>query len=91
MKRTQIEKLQAARIVSDMKKTAPPERYAQGSGAALDRREQRKLDRERGLVPFAVKLDGELVKRIRALAEERKTDLSEVVGELLKKSLGSGG
>jgi len=91
MKRTQLEKLQAARIVSDMKKTAPPERYAQGSGAVLDRREQRKLDRERGLVPFAVKLDGDLVKRIRALADERRMEIGEVVNELLKKSLGSGG
>jgi hypothetical protein len=91
MKKTQLEKLQAARIVAQMKKTAPPGRYAQGSGAVLDRREQRNLDRERGLVPFAVKLDGELVKRIRALAEERQADLNEVVGELLKKSLGSGG
>jgi len=91
MKKTQLEKLQAARIVTEMKRTAPPDRYAQASGAALDRREQRKLDRERGLVPFAVKLDGELVKRIRALAEERQADLNDVVGELLKKSLGSGG
>jgi len=88
MKRTQLEKLQAARIITDMKKANPPERYAQGSGAALDRREQRRLDRERGLVPFAVKLDGELVKRIRALAEARKSGINEVVAELLRKALG---
>lgn len=87
MKRTQLEKLQAAKIVADMKKTAPPERYAQASGAVLDRREQRRLDRERGLVPFAVKLDGELVKRIRALAAERETGVNEVVGELLAKAI----
>jgi hypothetical protein len=88
MKRTQLEKLQAARIVTEMKKAAPPERYAQGSGTVLDKREQRRLDRERGLVPFAVKIDGGLVNRIRALAQERKTDVNEVVGELLKKALG---
>ena len=90
MKKTQLEKLQAAKIVTDMKRSAPPERYAQGSGTVLDRREQRKLDRERGLVPFAVKLDSELVKRLRALAEERKTGINEVVGELLAKAIDSG-
>lgn len=90
MKKTQLEKLQAARIVTEMKKASPPERYAQGSGVVLDKREQRRLDRERGLVPFAVKLDGELVKRIRTLAEERKTGINEVVGELIAKALDSG-
>lgn len=88
MKKTQLEKLNAARIVNEMKKAAPPERYAQGSTAVPDRREQRRIDRERGLVPFAVKLDGELVKRIRALAGERKTGINEVVAELLQKALG---
>ena len=87
MKKTQLEKLNAAKIVTEMKKAAPPERYAQGSSAVPDRREQRRLDRERGLVPFAVKLDGQLVNRIRAIAEERKTGINEVVGELLAKAL----
>jgi hypothetical protein len=91
MKKTDLEKLQALKIVTQMKKAAPPERYAQGSAAVLDRREQRKLDRERGLVPFAVKLDGRLVNRVRALAEERKAGINEVVAELLEKGLGSGG
>jgi hypothetical protein len=90
MKKTQLDRLNAAKIVTEMRKAAPPERYAQGSGAVLDKREQRRLDRERGLVPFAVKLDGEIVRRVRALAEERKTGINEVVGELLAKALGSG-
>jgi len=91
MKRTQLEKLSAARIIAESKKAAPPGRYAQGSTAVPDRREQRRLDRERGLVPFAVKLDGELVNRLRAVAQERKVGIDEVVGELLKKALGSSG
>ena len=91
MKKPELDKLQALKVVTQMKKAAPPERYAQGAAAIPDRREQRRLDRERGLVPFAVKLDGEIVKRIRALAEERKTGINEVVAELLKKALGSGG
>jgi hypothetical protein len=53
----------------------------------LDRRERRRLDQARGLVPFAVKLDGELVKELRALAEARGAELGDVVAELLRKGL----
>ena len=91
MKRTDLEKLAAVKVVTQMKRTAPPERYAQGSAAVTDRREQRRLDRERGLVPFAVKLDGALAARLRALAAERNIGLNELVGEVLRKGLGDTG
>ena len=45
------------------------------------------MDQALGLVPFAVKLNSDLVKQIQALAEERQTGLNEVVAELLKKGL----
>lgn len=62
-----------------------------GSGPPpLDRREQRKLDQEKGLVAFACKLDGALINRMRALAEERQAPLNEVVGELLAAGLEAG-
>jgi predicted transcriptional regulator len=38
-------------------------------------------------VPFAVKLNSELVKRLQALATERGTDLNTVVAEVLAKGL----
>ncbi|HSN42074.1 MAG TPA: hypothetical protein VLT92_18000, partial [Burkholderiales bacterium] len=57
------------------------------SARVLDRREQRKLDQSLGLVPFAVKLDGDLVKRVQALAQERQAGLNEIVAELLEKGL----
>ena len=88
MKRTQLEKLAAARTVTQMKRTVPPERYAQGAATIVDRREQRRLDRERGLVPFAVKLDGALAARLRALAAGRKVSLDALADELLRKGLG---
>jgi len=72
-----------------MKQSGTPGRFGKGAAAALDKREQRKIDQAKGLVPFAVKLDGELVKRIHALAQERKASVGEVVTELLKKSLKS--
>ena len=54
---------------------------------ALNRREQRKLDQAQGLVPFAVKLNADLIKQIQALAAERNAGLNEIVAELLKKGL----
>ena len=88
MKRAELEKLKGMAIDQRMKKAGTPDRFGKQAGAALGRREQRELDRSQGLVPFAVKLDGELVKRIQALAQERNVTMSEIADELLKKGLG---
>lgn len=86
MKQAELEKLKGAKIGDRMGRSVTPGRF--GKDAALpSRREQRKLDQAQGLVPFAVKIDGELVKQIQALAQERKTALNEVVADLLKKGL----
>lgn len=61
--------------------------FGTAASAPVDRREQRKLDQALGLVPFAVKLNGDLVKQLQALAKERDADLNEVVAELLAKAL----
>ena len=53
----------------------------------VDKREQRRRDQALGLVPFAVKLNGDLVRQLQALAKERGADLNEVVGEVLAKGL----
>ena len=90
MKRTDLEKLKGLKIDGRMKGAATPGRFAADAGAAAtSRREQRERERALGLVPFAVKLDGELVKRVQALAQDRQTGLNEVVAELLRKGLGS--
>ncbi len=44
-------------------------------------------DRAQGLVPFAVKLNGELVRKLHAIAQERQAPLDAVVAELLERSL----
>jgi hypothetical protein len=87
MKKTDLERLKAASIKNQMKQSPIPERFGAGSAAALDRRARRRLDQARGLVPFAVKLDAQLARRVRALAEERHADLGEVVSGLLRKAL----
>lgn len=87
MKRTDLEKNLGLKIKGKISQAGVPGRFGGEAGAVVDRREQRKLDQARGLVPFAVKIDGELAKRIQALAQERGVGLNELVGELLSKGL----
>ena len=86
MKKAQLEKIKAAKIEGGMRRERGS--LPAGTPPAVDRKERRKLDQAAGLVPFAVKLHGDLVKRIHARAQERKASVNEVVAELLEKALG---
>ncbi len=61
--------------------------FEKTSVPVVDRREQRKLDQAQGLVPFAIKLNGELVEELKTLAKAGDTDLNELVAALLKKGM----
>jgi len=87
MKKTDLEKNKGLKINSAVSRFGTPGRFGKDAGLVVDRREQRKLDQALGLVPFAVKLNGELVQRVQALAQARQTGLSEVVAELLEQAL----
>jgi hypothetical protein len=87
LKRADLEKSKGKKIERQASQAPNPARFGQGAAAMVDRREQRKRDQALGLVPFAVKLDGGLVKQLQALAQERGTGLNEVTGDLLKKGL----
>ena len=87
MKRTDLAKLKLLKINGKMNQAGTPARFGKEANVAADRRGQRKLDQSLGLVPFAVKLNHDLVKQVQALAQERQTGLNEVVAELLKKGL----
>ena len=87
MKQADLEKVKGVRIADRMGRSAIPGRFGKDAAAMPNRREQRKLDQALGLVPLAVKIDGELLKQIHALAQQRKAGLNEVVAELLKKGL----
>lgn len=84
MKRTDLAKRDAERLKNEM--TAKNAVFG-AIGTVPDRREQRERDRAAGLVPFAVKLNGELVKQLQATAKERGVELNELVAELLQKGL----
>ena len=90
MKKAEMGKLEGRKISGEMSQALTPGRFGKGAAAIPNRREQRKLDQAQGLVPFAVKIDGELVKQIQALAQQRQAGLNEVVAELLKKGLAGG-
>lgn len=85
MKKTDLYKSLSSKVENRMKQVGTPDRFAQG--VALDRKEQRKLDQAKGLIPFAVKLDAELAETIRKLTESRQIGLNELVDELLRKGL----
>ncbi|MBB3224432.1 hypothetical protein [Pseudoduganella umbonata] len=89
MKKTALAKSDAKKLMGKM--TAPG---AAGFGTAatpiVDKREQRKRDQALGLVPFAVKLNSELVKQLQALATETGQDLNATVADVLAKGLAAG-
>ena len=57
------------------------------AGAALDKRERRRLDQAKGLLPFAVKLPQALILRLNERALAQGKPLQDLVAELLEKGL----
>lgn len=86
LKRTDLAKNLNLKIQGQMQHAAVPSRFAQAA-AVPDRREQRKLDQAAGLVPFAVKLNKELVARLGELASTRQVTLNALVDEVLRSGL----
>lgn len=86
MKKTDLAKNDAKKLMGKM---AAPGSTAFGNTAApaVDKREQRKRDQALGLVPFAVKLNSELVKQLQALAAENGGDMNATVAEVLARGL----
>lgn len=87
LKRADLEKSKGKKIDRQTSKSPIPGRPAIGVTIEVDRREQRKRDQALGLVPFAVKLDGQLIKQLHALAQERAIGINDLTAELLNKAL----
>ena len=86
MKKTGMAKSDAKKLMGKM---AAPNLagFGNDSTSTVDRREQRKRDQEMGLVPFAVKIDGELVQQLQMLAKSRSMELNALVSEVLTRGL----
>lgn len=86
MKKTDLAKSDAKKIMNQM--GAKGAAFgATSAAAAPDRREQRERDRAAGLVPFAIKLNADLVQQLQGLSREREVELNQLVAELLQKGL----
>jgi hypothetical protein len=89
VKKTGMAKSEAKKLMGKM--AAPGVAgFGKGETPVMDRREQRKRDQALGLVPFAVKLNSDLVQQLQALATERCVELNEVVADVLTKGLMAG-
>jgi hypothetical protein len=85
MKKTDLAKSDAKKLMNQM--GVKGSAFGAAAAPAPDRREQRERERALGLVPFAVKLNGDLVQQLQALSKERGVELNELVAELLQKGL----
>jgi hypothetical protein len=87
MKKTDLEKNKALKLTQSMKQ-GHSERFGKGAEQTpVNRREQRKLDQAKGLVPFACKLDGELVAALKERAAAHPDGINGLVDELLRRAL----
>ena len=87
MKKTDLTKHLAKKLDGRMKAAGVPDRFAQGAADATDKREQRRIDSAAGLVPFACKLPGELVKRLHERAASHEGGVNAFVAQALEKAL----
>jgi len=85
MKKTDLAKSDAKKLMNQM--GAKDAAFGAAAKPVAGRREQRERERALGLVPFAVKLNGDLVKQLQALSKERGVEINALVAELLQKGL----
>ncbi|MGE4368998.1 MAG: hypothetical protein AB7E12_04895 [Burkholderiaceae bacterium] len=86
MKKTDLEKHKALKLMGKLHATMPPGRFA-GAAGAPDRREQRRLDQAAGLVSFPVKLQQPVIAALRARAETDGVSVNDLINTLLAKAL----
>lgn len=86
-KKTDLVKNLGLKISEKMKKAGVPERFGVASTALPDRREQRRLDQLAGLIPFAIKLNADLVKQLQDRAAQEGVTLNEWVDRLIRAGL----
>lgn len=86
MKKTDLEKNKALKLIHTMKQSGP-DRFGKGAQPVTDRREQRRLDQAQGLVPFACKLNADLVARLKARAEQHPGGMTGLLTDLIEQGL----
>ena len=87
MKKTDLVKHLAKKIDGQMKVAPVPGRFGQAAGAVIDKREQRRLDAQAGLLPFACKLPADLVRQLHDRAVGHEGGLNALITKLLGQAL----
>lgn len=87
MKKTDLEKNKALKLMGQMRHAGVPGRFAQGSAQVLDRREQRKLDQAAGLVPLPLKVHGDLVRQLEEQAQAAGVSVNELADRVIRAGL----
>ncbi|MGN6579003.1 MAG: hypothetical protein ACTHJ1_03340 [Bordetella sp.] len=89
MKKFDLAKNKGLKLTNALKQSHS-ERFGKSTAApdaALDRREQRKQDQAKGLVPFACKLEGTLVAALQERAASHPHGMNGLLDELLRGAL----
>lgn len=87
MKLTDLHKNRGLKIAGEARQAGVPDRFGKGAEQSVDKREQRKRDAAAGLVPFACKLHGDLVRELQERAAHDGVGVNETVAALLRKGL----
>ncbi|MEJ0003872.1 MAG: hypothetical protein WDN30_10320 [Pararobbsia sp.] len=87
MKKTDLEKNKGLKLTNSMRQAATYQAGGPADAGRPDRREQRRLDQLKGLIPFACKLEESLVERLKQQAATHPEGLNGLVGELLTAGL----
>ncbi len=83
MKKFDLEKNKALKLANGLKQNSASSFGPQSAQPKLDKREQRRLDQEKGLVPFACKLDADLFRQLKERATAHEGGMSEALADLL--------
>ncbi|MGF6752648.1 hypothetical protein [Paraburkholderia sp. GAS42] len=87
MKKFDLEKNKALKLANDLKKSSAERFGKPAAQPALDRRTQRKLDQEQGLVPFACKLNADLVAQLKERAAAHPEGMTGLLTDVLQRGL----
>jgi len=87
-KKSDLEKSKLIKAQGKMKLANAANRQSGDSAVtAVDKRERRRLDQAKGLVPFAIKLPEALIAQLRERATTQDLPLQDLVAALLEKGL----
>ncbi len=87
VKKAELEKRKASQITNSLRQSG--NRYGPASAPADDRRARRERERALGLVPFAAKLPGDLVRQLQNASAARGIAPEALLEEVLRKALAS--